>query len=295
MAARKKSANAASKREADLTEMVQSGPSGAYEALQLFRSRALRLKTKNDIAGSLKAAADGSVCLLENGYDNAGAELADIYVDLLIEVNQQMTEEIKNVILTIESKFPAKSNHRIELLKSCVKWSVSSGNRELGDPALHRRLADCLWDINSADKSAAYHFAAGEAPELLLAKIQATFPGGEAAARASREQALTLGLVHFLALENLRDANLLYSQYVKSQKAANSPVNSPLLTFCDYLLQTCRRDAAPLFKSLVNTYASTVDFDEQVPTLLMGPIASKFFGIKPKVNPMMSMLQSMMS
>lgn len=277
----------------DLTAMVLSGPQGAYEASQLFRSRALRLKTKNDIEGSLKAAADGAVCLLENGYENAGAELANIYVDLLIEANKPVAEENKAVIFSIESKFPPKSSHRVEVLKSCLKWSVSSGNRELGDPALHHRLAECLWGMNAADRTAIYHFAAGEAPEQLLAKIRDSFPGPDTT--TAREQAVTMGVVNFLSLENLRDANILYAQYLKEEKAAGRATTSQLMTFCSYLLSTCLRDAGPLFKQLVNTYASTLDFDDNVPTLLTGPIASKFFGIKPKVNPMMSMLQSMMS
>jgi hypothetical protein len=293
MATRKKSASR--QREVDLTEMVQSGSAGAYEASQLFRSRALRLKAKNDIAGSLKAAAEGAVVLLENGYENAGAEMAAIFVDLLVEVSQAVTEDIKQVILNIESKFPAKSTHRIEFLKSCVKWTVSAGQRDLGDPALHRRLAECLWGNNPADKASAYHFAAGEAPQQLLARIQAAYPGTGTEAVTSRAQAVTVGVVHFLSLENLRDANELYSAYLKSQKALSVATDAPLLVFCDQVLLTCQRDAGPLFKQLVNVYAGALDFDEAVPTLLTGPIASRLFGIKPKVNPMMSMLQSMMS
>lgn len=293
MATRKKAAGR--QREVDLTEMVQSGSAGAYEASQLFRSRALRLKAKNDISGSLKAASEGAVVLLENGYENAGAELAAIYVDLLVEVNQVVTEDIKQAILNIESKFPAKSSHRIEFLKSCVKWTVGAGQRELGDPALHRRLAECLWDNSSADKTSAYHFAAGEAPQQLLARIQAAYPGTGTDAMTSRARTITVGVVHFLSLENLRDANELYSSYVKSQKALSLGADSALLVFCDQVLQTCQRDAGPLFKQLVNAYAADLDFDEAVPTLLTGPVASKLFGIKPKVNPMMSMLQSMMT
>jgi hypothetical protein len=47
----------------------------------------------------------------------------------------------------------------------------------------------------------------------------------------------------------------------------------------------------------VNTYASRLDFDENIPLLLTGPIGMKFFNIVPKqqVNPMMSMLQQMLS
>jgi hypothetical protein len=294
MATRKKNAiGTTGKKDVDLTSMVQSGPEGAYEALQLFRSRSLRLKSKNDIEGSLKAASDGAICLLENSYDSAGAELAELFVGLLVESNQQVSEDIQQTIFRVDSSFSPKGSHRVEFLKSCVKWTVSHGARDLGDAALHKKLAECLWDINSADKACAYHFAAGEAPALLLSRIIASFPGAEQ--QAAREQAMTVGLVHFLALENLRDANELYYHYTKTQKKQGLSTDSPLLTFGDYLLQTCRRDAGPLFKSLVNAYASTLDFDDNVPTLLTGPIASKFFGIKPKVNPMMSMLQSMMA
>jgi hypothetical protein len=40
---------------------------------------------------------------------------------------------------------------------------------------------------------------------------------------------------------------------------------------------------------------SVLDYDDTVPSLLMGPIGAKFFGIQPKSNPMMSMLQHMLA
>ncbi len=70
---------------------------------------------------------------------------------------------------------------------------------------------------------------------------------------------------------------------------------SELVTFCKYLLLTCRRDAQPLFKTLVNKYSAVLDYDDNVPSLLTGPIGQKFFGIQPKSNPMMSMLQQMLA
>ena len=108
-----------------------------------------------------------------------------------------------------------------------------------------------------------------------------------------RDRALCTGLVHFLSLENLRDANELHTLFLKQQKAKKFTASSDLLQFCNYLLQTCRRDAGPLYKTLVNAYSSALDYDDTITTLLMGPIAFKFFGIQPKVNPMMSMLQNM--
>jgi hypothetical protein len=45
-------ASAASREAVDLDAMVASGPQGAYEALQLYRSKATRLRTKNDQRGA---------------------------------------------------------------------------------------------------------------------------------------------------------------------------------------------------------------------------------------------------
>ncbi|RYG67359.1 DUF410 domain-containing protein [archaeon] len=292
MATRKKGTGGNVKREVDLTSMVQSGPQGAYEALQLYRSRAMRLKAKNDIAGALKAVSEGSVVLLQNGYENAGAECADIFVGLLTETSQAVSEETKQTIFEIDSKFAPRSGHRVEFLKSCIKWTIACGERDLGDAQLHVTLGGALWDGsgNAQDKSSIYHFAAGEAPGALLEKILGSFTAEQ---RVLREQAVVLGVVHFLSLENLRDARALYTQFLARTGAQAD--GSELLRFADFVLQTARREAGPLFKGLVNAFASALDFDDTVPTLLTGPVASKLFGIKPKVNPMMSMLQSMMS
>ncbi len=278
------------KKEVDLDAMVLTGQSGAYEALQLYRSRAIRFKTKNDPTGAYTALAAGAKCLLINKYENAGAELADLFLEILTEYNITFTEAIKTLAMEIDESFLDKASpKRAEYLKGCVKYTVTCGTRELGDPAFQTKLAVCYWD--KEDKNACHHFAAGEAPLLLNSKIQEKYPNANQ--QLERDQAVTLGIVNFLSLENLRDANELMFAFMNDQKAKGFKTNSELLKFDDYVLQTCKRDAAPLFKQLVNAYASILDYDDNIPSLLLGPIALRFFNIKPKVNPMMSMLQSM--
>jgi hypothetical protein len=291
MAARRKRTAQGVKNDDDLVGMVQSGPQGAYEALQLYRSRSIRLKNKSDIDGAMKSCTAGTILLLENNYENAAKELADVLLELFTESHQTVNDETRGMLFAIVEKFPTNSAQRVEFLKSCIKWSAEHGTKEGGDPALHSRLGECLWE--SRDKNAANHFAQGESPRLYNDKIFATF--SNASDNEARDRALTIGIVNFLALENLRDAFDLYRSYTAAAQSKGHPTDSALVTFCDYLLQVSRRDAQALFKQIVNEYASVVDFDEQVTTLLMGPIASKLFGIKPKVNPMMSMLQTMMS
>jgi hypothetical protein len=282
----------APKTDLDLTDMVLSGPSGAYEALQLYRSRALRANTKGEYMSSIEYSSTGAKIMLKNGYDNAGVELTNLFLDVLTEAAMDIEHPIRQLVEDILASFPAdKKNLKVDFLKACVKWTTKCGQRELGDPFLHVQLAECLWE--SHDKTATYHYCVGEAPEQLSAKIFETY--GEEKQFQQRERAVTLGICHFLAVENLRDANEFFTSFQKRMKSKSfHERKSNLITFCDYLLQTCKRDATPLFKQLVNTYASDLDFDENVPSLLMGPVGTRMFGITPKPN-MMSMLSHMLS
>lgn len=79
---------------------------------------------------------------------------------------------------------------------------------------------------------------------------------------------MTLAVLNFLALENLRDANEIFSLYVndvQSKKGSSSKKSkakgpeSDLAKFVEYLLQTCTRDAQPLFKVMVISLCFCLD------------------------------------
>jgi hypothetical protein len=285
----------AQSKEVDLEEKVASGNDGAYEALQLYRSRAIRLKTKNEITASMSALAQGAKCLLKHTYENAGAELAMLLIDFLLEIGGDVTPSQVDMVLEVAQQYSSESTHKADFLKAAVKWSIKAGTSELGEVRLQVALGQALWTTDQ--RTAIYHLAAGESPTELNKLIQKSYPGPEQ--RSSKDRALTVGVLTFLSFENLRDANELLSLYREALISKDSVyvTETELESFCRYLLITCQRDAQPLFKILVNKYATALDFDETVPALLTGPIGLKFFNIKPKVqaNPMMSMLQQMLS
>jgi hypothetical protein len=279
------------KDEVDLDSLVESGDQGAYEALQLFKSRAMRFKTKDNIMSAINVAVHGAKSLLSKGYVNAGAELASLIIDMVNEAGMEINPQLRNLIFDVDNDFPPTSPHRVEFLKACIKSTIATGQRELGDPTIHLRLANCLWETK--DKNAIYHFVLSEEPEVLAQKIDTTY--GTSDQIVERDRKLTMAILHFLALENLRDANELFRFVKKSQKSKGLAADSDLFTFCDYLLQLSRRDAAPLFKTVVNKYADALNFDESAPTLVMGPIAQRLFNIQPKANPVMAMLQNLLT
>ena len=283
----------AAKKEVNFEELVKRDDAGAYEALQLFRSRALRFKAKSDVLNALKTAAEGAILLLRNSYQTAGAELAMLMVDFLDESGVDFNNDTHALIIDVDDSFEEFSpkKGRVDFLKACIKWTQSCGTREMGDAQLHVRHGECLWACQEY-KEAIYPFVAGEAPESLCSKIS-TFSGKQADG-SLRDQCLTAGVCHFLAIENMRDANKLFAEF----KKANKNTDTKMVRFCDQLLQCCRRDATDLFKDLVNSILKELqgwNDKETVYNLLMGPIGQKYFQIPPKVNPMMQMMQQLLS
>lgn len=290
MALRRK---AQQKKEVNLTELIQSGDAGAYEALQLYRSRALRQKAKSDVTNALQTAAEGSTLLLRNGYKSAGCELAMLMVDFLNESGVDFNNDTHALIIDVDDSFEEFSpkEGRQDFLKACIKWTQTCGTRDMGDAQLHVRHGQALWQ-NQEYKKAVHPFVAGEAPESLGQRIGDTFTKQSDA--VERDRVLTMGVCHFIAIENMRDANKLFANFKKS----NPNADTKLVRFCDQLLQCCRRDATELFKELVNCVRKDIqgwEDQETVFNLLMGPIGQKYFNIPPKVNPMMQMMQQLLS
>lgn len=53
-----------------------------------------------------------------------------------------------------------------------IKWDRAFGSRVLGDPLLHARLAFNQWEGDLTQVQATHHFALGEAPDRLAAKLE---------------------------------------------------------------------------------------------------------------------------
>jgi len=136
--------------DGELEAMVARGPEGAYEALQLYRSRALRFKKNGDMRAAINTASLGAKSLLKAGYTHAGSELSALMLTLLEESGAELDAEARSMIHDVDSAFEqgdkdgSSSVQRTDYLKSCIKWSQVSGSREIGDLQLHIRLGEFL-------------------------------------------------------------------------------------------------------------------------------------------------------
>jgi len=159
------------RKEINLEEMVRSGSEGAYEALQLYKSKVNRLKQKGSIDEAIVTAHSGSRIFLSlKDFESAGTELAKILIELFIEFDKELNLDNRNIINELDQNYSEGSAFREDFLKLTLKWNVKTGTRTHGDPMINVKYADSLW-YNNKQVKAIYHYVVGEAPENLSDKV----------------------------------------------------------------------------------------------------------------------------
>lgn len=155
----------------NLERMVSEGTESAYEALQLYRSKVHRLRSKQNYFPAMELCATSTRIFLRYGYETAGNEMSKLFIEILEESQMELSPESRNLLNSIDSSFSFDSMSRGIFLKECLKYSVKSGSRVYGDTLLHARLAENLWATNERPLSLK-HFALGEAPESLWRHVR---------------------------------------------------------------------------------------------------------------------------
>lgn len=292
-----------------LADMVALNETSAYEALQLHKSKISRLRVARKYEEALSLTTQAAKLQLEQKYENSGNELAILFVDILTESKLTFTPDNRNLVNEIANSFENVPSLGAPFLKDCISLTATLGPRLLGDAILHRLLAEKLWRLKATEKgnsgsedggeykaAAVLHFAMGEAPEALWQQIIEEPSMDPAVApwtgEVKREQVVVLGVLHFLALENLRDAHVLFRLLKKHRKENKIEKESLLFEFTERLLLTSVRDARQLFQQLVKAYQTQLTYHPVLMQLLEGPIAKKLFGIQAPPN-IMSMISNM--
>ncbi|KAH7547957.1 hypothetical protein JRO89_XS14G0044300 [Xanthoceras sorbifolium] len=170
-------------------------------------------------------------------------------------------------------------------------WSVEFGAPKLGSPEIHVMLAEYLYsespELDMARVS--YHFVRGNNPKkfasTLVNFMSKCYPGED-------DLAIARAMLAYLAMGNLKDANLLMEEIMKQVDSDQLEFcHSDLMQFISYLLQTLQRDAFPLFSMLRANYKPSIDREptfNEILVQMLDEIAEKFYGIKRR-NPLQGM------
>jgi hypothetical protein len=239
------SAKARSTNAHDLSELVERGQEGAYEALQLFKSRASRLVNKGQYAQAVHEYLEGAKALMDNNFCAEGHELAlEALKTLQTQQTKVMVDMRASLMRIIEAYNETSLQLQYECISSAIEWSKLCGERYYGDPIFHLRAAECTWKQGLHNK-ALRHFALAEAPQTTCSTILSTIHG-----KLERDAALAKAVLYTLSFENLRDGNAILDAFEQEMEKEHVMYEVPLLTFIRQLLLTCERDAPQLFRRL---------------------------------------------
>lgn len=86
--------------------------------------------------------------------------------------------------------------------------------------------------------------------------------------RELRADAFVMAILHFLAMENIRDAAILIPAY-REEHHLSSP-ETRMSELAEYLVELCQRDARPLFEELRTLYEDDIKQEETHDKVIKG-------------------------
>lgn len=305
----------------------------AYEALQLAQGQVRRYAKSGDGVNAFKLSSNVTLQILSRGHIGMANQLSTQMIDAMTELHLVVTDEILDKLCEIDTgytnalsvispssttgsedggddeKFRLQRLHMSYLRKS-IKYSDDLGTTRYGDLRLHSRLGHCAWAMEDYFEAMLEFALAEESCDTLvdlLFALPLTEDGNDNVAKGPvslRDSLLTHGVVMYISLENLRDANALFRAFVAKDvnrdaeklaanymlKGAKHPTH---VTFCGSVLRICETDAAPLFTWLLKSFNVELNRhpDLKPYTAKIGRI---YFNIQPPPN-MLNMMENMMT
>ena len=241
-----------------------------YEALQIYKTLFSRHEAKGEHDEAMRVASGGVKKLLEHEQLNAGTELGLMMLENWIAHQRPVADSSVALVAELQALFAEGAEafkERLNFLRAALKWSTrAEGGRPSGAPEVHVLLARAYREAGAASYGqAAEHFARAETPEELADLLLAWSACGYA---SERDLFVARSVLTLLAQQNLRDANATFAAFRARCDAAGASLDTPLAHFLAFLLQTCEREAAPLFQMLQQRYARSLQRDPEFGGLL---------------------------
>jgi len=166
-------------------------------------------------------------------------------------------------------------------------WSAHPDNNNQGAPPLHDVFAK-FYDQQNEYGLAQSHYLRGtfskDYATMLIKWSSEGFP-------SERDLYIARAVLQYLCLSNLSDARTVYMCFKEAVK-----IQTPLINFLEFLLQTIEQKSADLFVKLRNIYTPSINRDDTFSRYL-DIMAKNYFGLQPPQSSsggMMKLLQAFM-
>mmetsp|Transcript_11999 Transcript_11999/g.19906 ORF Transcript_11999/g.19906 Transcript_11999/m.19906 type:complete len:375 (-) Transcript_11999:185-1309(-) len=339
LAARDKDGDAVAAKLQTLLDGADDEPT-AYEGLQLAQSQVRKAVSLTKFDEGATLAYKASLTLLQKKRVSVASQLLHLLVDVLRETHTEPTPTWLDRIAELHAAHEAavkdlpvndtETNRLLrlqrEFLRKCVSWSADLGTIRFGHPQLLELLGAQSWLVPASEEEdrisimsdAVQAMALAEKPTQIVAWLKtmdkptkAELANGHTCPPAPRDALLTRALLLLLAVENIRDASILFRAYMdeieertvdeltKSYMKKDDGKAPSHLIFCSMMLLIAQKDTrtGPLFTWLMRSFKRELDLmvapKPQVVQSYCTKIGKTYFNIQPPPS-MLSMMENMM-
>lgn len=312
----------------------------AYEGLQLAQSQVRKAVHGGNFDEGTTLAYKSSLTLLQKKKVSVASQLLHLLVDVLRETHTEPSAKWLDRISELHAAHEAcikdmpegttETNRLVrlqrEFLRKCVSWSAELGTIRFGNPQLLELLGNQSWLVPASEdedrisimSDAVQAMALAEKPDQIVAWLKtmpkptkAQLANGHTCPPGHRDALLTRAILLLLAVENIRDASILFRAYMTDieERTVDELTKSYMnktdgkapshLIFCSMMLCICQKDTrtGPLFTWLMRSFKREMDLMEapkpQVLQSYCTKIGKTYFNIQPPPS-MMSMMENMM-
>ncbi|XP_054282144.1 Golgi to ER traffic protein 4 homolog [Macrosteles quadrilineatus] len=264
---------------AKLENSVKNG--NYYEAHQMYRTLYFRYLTTKKYTELKELLFEGAKLLLRHDQQTSGADLANLFIDVLVKSETEPSDEFFSKIAQLFSMIRPEVAEREVFLGSALRWSALHNTHcANGHPSLHQAFAQIFWREKNF-VLARYHFLHsrdGAGFATMLVELHRT--RGFA---TEVDLFIAQVVLQYLCLHNKHTANVAFQSYTTQHPAIvdkGPPYILPLLNFIFFLLKTVESGKLAAFTILCEQYQPSIKRDPSYPEYL-DKIAQIFFGAPP--------------
>ncbi|KAK8798403.1 hypothetical protein WA588_003485 [Blastocystis sp. NMH] len=256
-----------------------------YEALQLYRTLQSRYEAAGKFKESDELVYDGIVNMNKYGQTISAYDLATVYITSLKTRSTSFSPEVADHMIDILKTFP-QGEEKEKLLFAFTQWCHTMGNALVGYPPLNVFAAKYYWEKKDYSQSSTFFLVSEDMTEYAQMVLEWAATGYA----SEIDLFVTRPVLWLVEKKNLRDANAFFAAVKKLKESDADFGKLPLIHFCDFLLQTLTRDAAPLFNLLKEKYAPELKRDPKIESLVT-EIGRVYFNIYPQNDMFTNMLR----
>ncbi|GAB6025728.1 hypothetical protein CHUAL_011712 [Chamberlinius hualienensis] len=252
-----------------------------YEAHQMYRTLYFRYLAQRKYEELQELLYDGALDLLIHKQNSSGADLALLFVDVLVQSNSSVADGLIEKLSRLFELMSPDLPERSKFLSSALKWSSSNSVEcKFGHPKLHRSIAITLWKVEKNYQQSWCHFLRstdGDNCATMLIEYQnAQGYSGEV------DLFIAQAVLQYLCLQNQITASVVFYRYTERHPklCTGPPFLLPLLNFLRFLLLAVESGKLAVFTVLCDQYQSSIKRDPTYSQYL-DKIGQLFFGLPP--------------